>query len=279
MSFRNIITITFILILLGSQLFLLVKLYDELGVGIELLSWVTGAILPLSFIIFNLLRQRSLRFFILVSRFRTLISDTTPTWILSASWSGETITADLISEIYTRLKSNGDKNYKVKGVKIHKDSWHINITPGPSLELNYYQHIESPIGESQEPSSAYIHLRIQNYRVGYRRTSYSIKHEISPILETINQIIGKSNAKYTLKIDFEKSKNPFLGLYLSHLPLEAVSRFVVKLDLSDIHSANQVTVSEDSIAINTQSQSALQNLALEFLTYDFGLVKRLANAH
>jgi len=105
-----------------------------------------------------------------------------------------------------------------------------------------------------------------------------MKHAIAPALEVISSVVTSSERKYSLSIDFDKSANPFFGLYIANIPPEIVADFSIRLNLNSLGHNTNVLISEKKVAINTDSQRTLEDLALEFLAFEYSSAEYLSNA-
>lgn len=236
-----------------------------------IISWVTGVIFPTIGSVIFILQKNSVRVFVFINKLKSLMVDNSPAWTLSAQWEDSSINLQKYERLIEELRSVSLEGLEITIQKLNKESHIVHLTPGPSIELSYTRPLRAAGGTITIP---YVYLRIRNYRVTYRKASHFINSEIMPALERVNRVIGQ-NAKYSLTVNFKKDFNPFFGFYLSQLPKEAVSSFVINLDLSEPYSTNRVLISDEKLSIQTRSESALQNLAVEFLSLDYGLSRRL----
>lgn len=251
---------------------LVLSLYDRIQDVETILSWILSAGLPTISVLFWILRRNSIWFFIMTNRLRSILNDNSPVWLLSAQWAGDKISPDAYNKVIERFRQSAGNSLEVSVKAINDASHVVFFTPGPTVEISYTRSQSSLFDDDFD--DAYVYVRVRNYRVSFRKASRVIKSEIVPIIETISKVLGEE-AKYSLTITYDKSHNPFFSFYLAQLPPDVVSQFVVKLDLSENQQKNEVRISETKLAINTQSQIALQNLAIEFLSLDYGLTRRL----
>jgi len=191
---------------------------------------------------------------------------------------GDNIAADVLGRVIEKLVDldNGATNVEVKARGEYNRT--VFITPGPTLEIAYTPSPRSFENEAGGQNLPYVQVSMRNYCVGYRQASYVIRRQIAPVLEAIASVIQTVESKYTLVVDFGKQQNPFFGLYIAQLPREAVSNFFIRIAAKNYGPNDTVLVSQSKIAINTHTQNALQNLALEFLAFRSDLQEQLESA-
>jgi hypothetical protein len=243
---------------------------------VEIVGFVTGAVIPTLSFLYTIAQRYSLRLYLLVSRLRAKFVYNSPTWNLTATFSGENLEASTLDVIVSKLLAQQTDASQVRVRNLDKFTRNITIHRGPNLEVRYNAPLPSPT-DIEEKGKASIQVLIDNYHVGYRETSFVIGRKINPLLEMIAGAVQGASARYSLVIEYDKDQNPFFGLYVAHLPLEAVSKFMINLTISD-KPRETVLISETKIAINTSSQHSLYNLAVEFLTFQSSLEGRLSHA-
>lgn len=267
--------ILMVIFVILSQSWIIWAILQQSRDTLTLLGWISGATIPAIILVFNIFKSRSTRFFIFVNQIRSLLSDSTPRWELKAQWQGVAIAPNTLEKLVDSFRTYTANGIKTTVTKSDASTYLIFISPGPILEITYSKPTPSVVEVGAEDNPPYIYARIRNYNVSFRRAAHAIRKEILPVIERVNSVIGTSEVRYSLSIEFDKSQNPFFGLYLSQLPEEVVSKFIVRLNVSDYQSKDEVLISETKILINTQSQNALQHLALEFLSLDYNLSRRL----
>jgi hypothetical protein len=262
----------FIASVVVGQGILIYNLIEEKDSAISAIGWLTGAFIPAVAFIFGFWQKHSLWFFLRVQYIRSFFSSQTPAWSLSAHFSGENITEETLDQITKKVVSRlGSDRVRVRIIKA--DTRHILVTPGPTLEVVFNQSEPSAVSEFEADKSAYIQAYIRNYQVGYRQAVHAIRYDLLPLLEDISNVIKSVDTRYTMTIEFDKNNNPFFGLYVSQFNPDLVASFSVRLMINgDPHTTIQV--SETRITINAPTQSALQNLAIEFLTFNSKLQER-----
>lgn len=243
----------------------------------QIVGWLTGALIPALALISSWLRNRSLRFFLLTQRLRSLFSKDTPAWRLSAQFHGDNITSETLEKIMVVLAADKRGANSISIKQTNRDVKEISYVPGPTFEISHHRSHPAP-HDIDQAAPAYIQVAIRNYEADYRKSSYAIKHRVIPILEDVSRIIQNVNASYSLVIEYPKSSNPFFGLYVASLSPSAISSFSVRLVINDYEPNDTIDISETRLAIHTRSQNALQHLAVEFLTFDMNLGERLNNA-
>ena len=230
-----------------------------------------GSVIPTVGFAYTLLMQYSMRFYLFVSRLRSLAWADAPSWNLSATFEGDDILPEKIDQV-TQVLVARYKDRVVKSRRIAPMTREVVIPRGPNLEVHYNQPVSFGVAEGK----ASIQVRITNYHVGYRETKRALEVHILPVLEAVGKALGGTSHRYSLTIEFDKGKNPFFGLVVAQLPPEAVSRFVVNLS-PDPKSGESVLISEMKLAINTRSQHTLRDRALEFLTFQPKLSARMGH--
>lgn len=265
-------------IIIAGQGVLVWALITKSSSLIEAIGWISGAVVPFIGFLYTQLQKRSLRIFLLTNKFRSLFSSHPLTWSLSANFKRQDLMPEALEQVSQKLlDDNGGKaNIKVK--RITRNDSIIEIDPGPTIDLTYTPGMFIADADEDDDKWPYIQVSIRNYRVGYRQADQVIKREILPVLETIANVIQAVDSRYTFTIEFDKERNPFFGLYLAQLPPEIISKFFVRLTIDNYGPSSTVLVSDSNVSINTRTHSALQNLALEFLTFDPNLQEHLKRA-
>jgi hypothetical protein len=245
--------------------------------ALETFGWIMGAVLPALMWLYGQAQKRSIRVFLFTNYLRSLFSTRALTWNLSATLQSEDITPTTLESIVQKLiELEGDRT-TVTWKRISDYNTIVDITPGPSLDINYSP-TSPPYDDVRESNLPYLQISIKNYRVGYRQASHAIRREIIPILEKITSVLRTAESKYSLVVDFDKDNNPFFGLFVAKIPPEAVSNFFIRLNLRDFGQSNTVLISESKISINTGSQHALENLALDVLAFNASSAEQLKGA-
>lgn len=269
---KEIFTWLPVAIVLICNIIIIVVLMRDMVSALELIGWVGGAVIPALSFLNTYIGKRSLRFFLLSQRLRGFLTDHVPAWSIAAQFKGKHITDEVVEEAIKRILGKR-KEASVK--TINPGTRQITLVGGPTLEITHIKPLT--IADRTVQQQACIEVLIRNYRVGYKQAAHAIRREIMPLLEDISSALQASDAKYTMTVNFDKNNNPFFGLYLAHFNPEKVSSFFVRLKINEYEPNDTVLVSSDKIAINAFSQNALQNLALEFLTYDLRLEERFSN--
>lgn len=266
-----------VVIITVGQVILVVSLIRNSNSLLDAFAWITGAIIPAIGFLVDQLQKRSLRFFLFTNKLRSRFSTFSPTWNVSAVIRGENVTKEVLDQIVKKLGDLQRSKKTVKVKSLNANSYLVYITPGPTLEVTYTSVRPSPVYEMGDEEVPYIRVSIKNYRVGFVQAEQAIRREIAPILETVTGVAPNVDARYNLTIEFDKNKNPFFGLYIAQLPPEAVSKFSIRLSIDDHGPNDTVLISESQVAINTRTQASLQDLAIEFLSFDSGLQEHLSS--
>ncbi len=261
-----------LLLMIGGNLYLIKLMIDNKAAAYEVIGWLTGAFLPLALLILDQLQKRRLTVFLLTQRFRALFSYHTPSWRVSAHFTGDDLGIATLDKITDRLTSRNPLAVNAKFRKITDQIVQVGFTPGPELEISLDTPSRPRSLSGSDKRSSSIHVSIKNYKVDYKNARHAILHEIVPILDEISRCIDDVDAKYSLVIHYDKNSNPFFGLYVAHLDPAVVATFSVQLLIGE---NEDVAITEKQLAINTRSQSSFQNLALEFLTFDRRLGEHL----
>jgi hypothetical protein len=267
-----------VVIIIAGQGVLVWALLRKSASTLEAIGWITGAVVPLVGFLYNQLQKRSLRVFLLTNKIRSLFSSRILTWSLSANLRKQNLTPDVLEGITRELLEDNKGHAKIKVKQVSRNDSIIEIDPGPTIDLAYTPGSFTADIDEDEDKWPYVQVTIRNYRVGYRQADHVIRHEILPVLETIANVTQAVESKYTFNIEFDKERNPFFGLYVAQLPPEIVSKFFIRLTVDNYGPNSTVLVSESNVSINTRTQRALQNLALEFLTFDPNLQEHLRRA-
>lgn len=266
-------------ILLGTlaigQIALLVALISNNLTYLDIAGWFFGAIVPGLMLLYEWLKSNNLRFFLWSNRIRSRFSRFSPSWGLAALMEGPDITEETLDEVIERLKSLGNDAKKVVVREAKEGARFVDLIPGPQLEISFARARPGPMLELDDNELPSIRLAVRNYNVGFAQAERVIRRDISPLLELFADVVPHSQSKYKLTIRYEKGENPFYGLYIAQLPEEAISEFAIRLIVDDYGPSNTVTISESQLAINTNRQWALRDLALDFLSFDPGLRERL----
>src|SRR5688572_6452425 len=98
-----------IIAVLAGQVFIAITLSNVPDQGLNLIGWITGAIIPAIGILYALINSNSVRFFIYTNRLRSILLDISPTWMLSAQWADEKITPQLLDKVVEELKQKTNK--------------------------------------------------------------------------------------------------------------------------------------------------------------------------
>jgi len=132
-------------------------------------------------------------------------------------------------------------------------------------------------GESDKLSRVYLH--VLNLRVGYREGTAILEQELLPLANLIDNIIQPKSRSYSLVVNFKKTENPFLGLYLQRVRPENMERFEVIVSIDKYGEKDIVKVSETSICLLAYSPNAFQALATNFLSLSSALKEYLVPSH
>lgn len=275
---KNLLFWLVVLIIIAGQGVLVWALLQKSTATLEAIGWITGAVIPFVGFLYNQLQKRSLLVFRLTNKVRSLFSSHVLTWSLSANLRKKNLTSAVIEEITQKLLAENTERSKIRVKRISRNNHIIEIDPGPTIDLGYTPGSYIADVDHDEEKWPYVQITISNYRVGYRQADYVIRREILPVLETIDSVVQAAESKYTFNIEFDKDKNPFFGLYVAQLPPEIISKFYIRLTIDNNGQNGTVLVSESNLSINTRTQQALQNLALEFLTFDPYLQEHLKRA-
>lgn len=263
--------------ILVGQIILIWALIQNSANLLEALAWIIGAVLPAIGFLYNQIQKRSLRLFLFTQKLRSRFSTTAPTWNMSAIMRSEYVTNEALEQIIERLNSLRVNGRDIQVKHVNANSRTVYISSGPTLEITYTPPRPTPVYEMGDETLPYIRVSIKNYRVGYAQTEYAIRREIAPILETIANVTQDVDTRYSLVIEFDKNKNPFFGLYIAQLPPESVSKFSIRLSIADYSPNDTVLISESQVAINTRTQASLQDLAIEFLSFNSSLQEHLSS--
>ncbi len=241
---------------------------------LEKFGWFTGAVLPFLYFLFDQLQKRSLQVFLLINRVKAAFSKSVTQWQIAANFYNPAVNKESMDLVSAALMEEyGSQNISISNISAAKRV--VQINRGPAVSISYEPSQPSYSGD-EDIESPLVRVEIgSNYRVGYFQASRVIKNEILPALNTISRALG-GDAQYRMNIEFDKGKNPFFGLYISQIPPETVSNYYIKLSPNNSRS-DSVMISQDKLSINTRSQTSLQNLALEFLTFDYELQGHLPN--
>jgi hypothetical protein len=276
-------TSSIVLIVLGSLLLVALVIWLSILIEaskspIEILAGLVSTVLPAAALFYSQLQKRSIRFFLFANRISGLLNDHVLTWRLSAKLTGDHIQPSSIDKIIQDITEELSHQFTIDTKRINKFSTLIFIDPGPTLEISYvFPEADDTENYGLEDSRASLKILIRNYRIGYRQASHIIRKEVVPILEGISRSVKPAEQKFTFDIDFDRKRNPFWGLYITSIPAEIVSSFFVRLQVNAYSKNETVLISESKLTINTESETALQNLALEFLAFDSGLRERLTH--
>lgn len=267
-----------VIIFLAAQCILAWALYQGSASLLEFFGWLIGAIIPGFAFLYDQLQRRSLPVFLFVNRIRHRFNTNVLSWNLSANFRKSGLEPDVLLHIQRAITRATEASQSVKVKHTTAYSMILEIEDGPNIDVEYDPGTTHTESEDVYESAPYIQVFINNYRVGFGHAEHVIKHEILPVLEVISREIQEDESRYTFNIRFDKNQNPYFGLYVAQLPTELISLFAIKLNIASHGQRNTVSVSENSVAINTKNQRALQDLALEFLTFDPNLQEHLKRA-
>jgi hypothetical protein len=262
-----------IIVLLAGQAMLIYLLIGQKDTALSVIGWVTGAVIPTLGLLFAMLQRNSIWFYLVQQKFLAWFTDEASAWTLSVNFSSEEISAKTLDDIVETLLNRWQQPRKPKVQRINNDTRYVSLPLGPLVELQFCRANPAP-NTFEATLSPYVQVYIRNYKVGYRQATHVITNEITPVLEDIGSAISGVNAKYTLYIEFEKHHNPFFGLYVGQLNPNMITSFSIRLELDKVRKTS-VSISETRITINTTSQSELQKLAINFLTFDTRLKEQL----
>lgn len=272
---RSILYWLLVAIVLFGQVTLAWFIWTESSTALEAVGWITALVLPLAGFLYTQFQKRSIRFHLLTSRIQSRLSKYSPSWRLSLLMTGDEIQDDTFESVLKALAElqAGDKPARLR--RLNSQEALVEYQNGPNLELVYSPADWSPIADLGNREPPYIKASINNYRVGFAQAAQAIRREVAPILEAIGTSVPKVETKYRLTVDFDKNKNPFIGYYIAQLPPDAIQDFSVRLSIDHYNPNDVVTISDSQIAIQTRTQSALQDLAIDFLSFDSALADHL----
>lgn len=84
--------------------------------------------------------------------------------------------------------------------------------------------------------------------VGYRDSKHFLDTELLPLLEKIQRHLSAPSVTFAMRIDLPQ-KNPYYGLYIQRLRLDAIDDFTIKFLLPGLNKASRVTIAKDRLTI------------------------------
>lgn len=277
-SRQNFLTILIVVIIILGQFALIYIMINNASAGEQIIGYLTGGFLPILLLVFDYFKGRSVKLFLFTQRIRANLIPTLPSWFLTASFTGPDINLEVLDKITRELQRTFGAQSQVKVRRISDKLRQFEIPAGPSINIELSD-ISSlnPVGSS-EKKKATLHITIRNYQVDYRNTSYALKQKITPLLELIVRVVGKVDTRFSLNVEYESGSNPFLSIVIAKLNPKYIQSFTVAVSIPEYGAMNDIYISEKGLSINTTSQNALQNLAIDFLTFQPNVSERLQNA-
>lgn len=264
----------FILITI-TQAIVIAYLLGDSSDSLLIIGWVTTAIFPLVSLIYNFGTQHSLRFYLLTQQLQNWFGGRSATWNFSVRIEGD-FTKENVDESLRKLL----EGQEFEGIRITRPTSKtatIIIPLGTTIDLTMgiqdgFSDLPKILGDKN-----YIHLSFRNFRVNLRDTGNLIERSILPVIGAIERGLKVSNRAYGMTINFDKSKNPFFGLYLGKVSPDEITAFNVDLTIKDYKADDKVSITESSVQITAHSANAIANLGKEFLTFHPNLRLRLRN--
>ena len=104
---------------------------------LDIIGWITGALLPALIFLFGELQKRDIHFFLFVNRIRGFFNTNTLTWSLSANFQDETIDKQVLGTIVNKLTQMSNAKTSIKTKQVNEFNQIVEISPGPTLDIAY----------------------------------------------------------------------------------------------------------------------------------------------
>ena len=256
-----------------AQSIVIVSLLYKGSSTIDVIAWISSVVIPLALFSYDLIKRKSLRFFLFAQRIKNLMGGRSATWDFAVTFNGNFSEKD-IQAISTALQNNE----RYSGLKITQQGRlmrNIMIPGGINAELSV-QSDPNPFDYATS-SLNQIHFAIQNLRVSFRDTEEILDKKVIPLVNLMSSTLKVVSQVYGMTVAFDKASNPFFGLYLDKINPDDISDFRVLLVINDYEEKDQVTITQSKIQIVAHSPSAISNLGKEFLTFQPNLRLKLGH--
>lgn len=124
-----------------------------------------------------------------------------------------------------------------------------------------------PVGDAfDDGDSMAIEIEFVDVRRTYRAMELELKETIGALLNKVDGAMPRTAArKFYVTAQFPE-RNPYFGLFVAHLPPEAVTTYDIRFFETTATERDPVTVRRDGIEIVTSSARSAEALARQYLT-------------
>ena len=111
-----------------------------------------------------------------------------------------------------------------------------------------------------------VSIIVLDQKVSYRSSRSMIEDTLIPLFERLWNELKPDKGKYTLRIGFE-GQNPFFGLYIQQMKLDAVREFTFEFKVPTANEGDYVRVAKEEMTVVSSSLDGLRKAAMSSLTF------------
>lgn len=215
---------------------------------------VVGALLPL------VVRQTP-KLYLLLAKLRFFITNGPATWDLSVRFAehqyrgnSHSLARDLISWAggESGIISSTDNRVVVR------------------LLRRFVLEIASSAGEfpgvPDNLEQTAIEITVLPVMVGYRHSKHFLDDELLPMLDRVQRTTKADWVSYALRVDLPE-RNPFYGLYLSQMNVDAVRKFTIEFAVPTKSKDARVTVAKSGLTVVSDTLDGFRRAASAALAF------------